>query len=124
MENFVILIIVVAAFYYFFKPKTKPTKRDSPEKAKTNSWKDDLEVLWDGPPRTIEFDYFSNKEEKTRRKVSVRKVTRNDYGKIYLHGRCHTRNDDRTFKVARIISKIENSGIQFEKEAWVENLIG
>jgi hypothetical protein len=121
--NYLPLLIVVGSILlilYFLNKKLQ--KKRPLENKKTRSideWKSDLEVLWTGPPRTIKFEYESYGGELTRRRVDVARVSQDKTGKIYLHGYCHLRKEERSFNTYNILSDILEDDNEFELFAWL-----
>lgn len=54
--------------------------------------------------RNVYIVYINAEGEKTERLVTPKKIYTEGYGRIYMRGYCHLRNDKRTFRVARIQS--------------------
>jgi len=130
MKTFLILLVLAAIINLYFKAKKRVA-----EKAATSSrhvtdynslddWRDDLTTLWSGKPHIIEFSYFSSKEEKTKRKAEINRVTEGGNGKIYLQGYCHMRNETRTFDINRITSDIVEEGSSYTDFKWLSEKLG
>jgi len=112
MKTLFIIIAVVIIYLLFRRSKSK-------DEFRLHEWEKDLSTIWRGAPKTIEFSYESFKEEKTRRKVDVRKIVKNSRGIIYLRGFCHLRNEERTFRADNITSKILESGHHYNVGEWL-----
>jgi hypothetical protein len=85
-------------------------------------WEASLVQLWHGSI-DIEFTYES-RSGRTRRKVTLQKVMRNDRGSIYLRGYCHVREEIRTFSRDSIATMILVKGKRYEVEDFVTDFLG
>lgn len=137
----IILLIIAGVIYWVLKhrrgsdygmPDIKVEARlgssdDISDYKRYNSiddWKKDLKVLWQGQPRRIEFTYESKNGEKTRRKVDVRRVVKDDSNRTYLQGFCFLRKEYRTFLIDNITTKILDKSQRYEVIDWMETKLG
>jgi len=92
------------------------------ENKKFEEWEASLVKLWNGS-LDIEFTYES-RSGRTRRKVTLQKVMRNESGRIYLRGYCHVREEIRTFSRDSIATMILVKGKRYEVEDFVTDFLG
>lgn len=86
-------------------------------------WKRELTVLWVGEAKDIEFTYRKY-DEKERRNISPTEFGFDGNKKAYIRGVCHQSNEARTFKTARIETKIKVGSKRFDLIDWLENELG
>jgi predicted DNA-binding transcriptional regulator YafY len=72
----------------------------------------------------VAFTYRSEKGETLRRQVKVARISTNSVGTVYLHGFCLLRNEQRTFKVCNITTKILEKSKRWDVVDWIENVSG
>jgi hypothetical protein len=107
-----------------YDPETGEVRDDATyhESQKFADWEASLVQLWHGSI-DIEFTYES-RSGRTRRKVTLQKVMRNDRGSIYLRGYCHVREEIRTFSRDSIATMILVKGKRYEVEDFVTDFLG
>ncbi|WP_413522386.1 WYL domain-containing protein [Photobacterium phosphoreum] len=82
-------------------------------------WEKELTKLWEGKSESIEFTYRKY-DEKERRKISPTEFGYDGNNKCYIRGICHKSNELRTFKTARIETKIKVRSKYHNLLDWVE----
>ena len=88
-----------------------------------NAWDDTLALLWQGSFETT-FSYRSSaKQERTRRTVTVTSIVRDHKDALYLRGFCHLRNEDRTFALDRITTKLTIDGKKHDALKYIQDKI-
>lgn len=88
------------------------------------SWESTLTTVWAGDTDDIEFTYINKKRERTRRRVTVDELLMGDGTGFYIKGYCHVRNEDRTFKVSNIDTKIKSGSKRFDFDDWCDQKLG
>lgn len=86
-------------------------------------WKNELTVVWTGKTDDIEFTYRKY-DENERRSISPTEFGFDGNKKAYIVGTCHQSNESRTFKTARIETKIKVGSKRFELVDWLEEKLG
>lgn len=87
------------------------------------AWEDSLAPLWHGEVEAT-FSYRSRKtQERTRRTVTVTSIVRDHKDALYLRGFCHLRNEDRTFALDRITTKLTIGGKKYDAMEYVRDKI-
>ncbi|PVZ87932.1 hypothetical protein C9426_10055 [Serratia sp. S1B] len=94
------------------KGENKPIKTRTVEKKQAAysglmDFHDNLSIVWSGEPYEIEFSYKDGNGDRTRRKITLSEISVAADFTPYLLGYCHLRNEDRHFKMSRIVSKIK-----------------
>ena len=132
-----ILIVIALAMYFFIKNRSDSTKQNEEPIHETclvgsqepieykryeslDDWKEDTVVLWHGNPRRIEFTYEKFDGAKSRRAVDVDRIIQDGAGRIYLQGHCQLRNENRTFQIDRITTKILDKSTRYEVFDWLD----
>lgn len=82
-------------------------------------WGRELRVIWHGECPDIEFTYRT-----TRRTVTPQYILRHTNGDEYIHGYCHVRNENRTFNLNRLDTKILMKSRRYDPYEWLEKIIG
>lgn len=138
MDVFLLIIIIIAVIVAISKYETDKKKANSQEiyvdvslgPGSTDSeqnykkytslddWEKDIEIIWSGKPRIIEFTYEKYGGEKSRRKLELMQILKNNNGSVYLRGICQLRNEERTFDVMRIETKILDKSKRYEIPEW------
>jgi predicted DNA-binding transcriptional regulator YafY len=99
---------------------SRKSHTDDAESSKSlEEWRRNLKVLWNGKCPSIEFTYDGR-----RRTVTPEFVLSHPDGHLYIQGYCHMRNGQRTFKMAAITTKILMKSTRFEKNEWLDKIIG
>lgn len=83
-----------------------------------------LTTLWAGEISGVEFTYVSFDGERSRRQVDVEELMFNEQGQFYLRGFCHKRQEQRTFKVMNIETKLKVGSKRYEFEEWCYEILG
>ena len=106
------------------KASSRIVKNQGTQKDKSiEKWRKGLMVLWDGAPVSCEFTYKSSKNERTRRKVSIKQLLLGKNNKLYFYGFCHLRHERRTFNIANITTKILHKGKKWYVEDWIYDVL-
>jgi len=107
-----------------YDPETGEVYDDaiSNQSKRLEEWEASLVHLWRGSI-DIEFTYES-RSERTRRKVTLQNVLRNERGNIYLRGFCHAREDTRTFSRDSIATMLLVKGKRYDVEDFVVDVLG
>lgn len=88
-----------------------------------DAWDDTLAPLWQGSFETT-FSYRSSaKQERTRRTVTVTSIVRDHKDALYLQGFCHLRNEERTFSLDRITTKLTLDGKKHDALKYIQDKI-
>ena len=81
---------------------------------------DDSSILWTGNPILISFDYIKYEaEEKETRVLGLYQIEANKWGDLLFVGYCLLRKKERTFKIDRIESNINDGFVEMEVNAWI-----
>lgn len=88
-----------------------------------NDWKSDLSGMWSGSIE-VEFTYKAYGKPKERRKVNIRRVSEIGSGRIYLHGFCYLRQEERTFNIDSIMTKIYCKGKYYSVHTFLREQLG
>jgi len=99
---------------YGFEPKKYSSLKD---------WKSDLSGMWSGSIE-VEFTYKAYGKPKERRKVNIRRVSGIGSGRIYLHGFCYLRQEERTFNIDSIMTKIYCKGKYYSVHTFLREQLG
>ncbi|WP_390240659.1 WYL domain-containing protein [Vibrio sp. R78045] len=83
-------------------------------------WKKELTIVWAGETSDIEFTYRKY-DERERRNISPTEFGFDGNKKAYIRGVCHQSNEARTFKTARIETKIKVGSKRFNLIDWLDN---
>ncbi|EAA7903287.1 hypothetical protein [Salmonella enterica] len=71
----------------------------------------------------IEFSYKNSIDERSRRNIILDTVSINNKNEVYLRGFDMTAEDDRTFKLKRITSKILFDGRKYSKKEFLDDVL-
>lgn len=85
-------------------------------------WEQGLSTVWRGS-EDIEFTYENRRGEKSRRKVTLSSVMVDATGGVYLRGLCHLRNEERTFNLSNITTKILKGSKRYEVEDFLVDVL-
>ena len=86
-------------------------------------WENELTTIWLGEAEDIEFTYRKY-DERERRTISPREFGYDGNKKPYIRGICRVSNEQRTFKTARIETKIKVGSKRFELTDWLGSKLG
>ncbi|CAH6996330.1 WYL domain-containing protein [Vibrio chagasii] len=86
-------------------------------------WEKELTAIWIGKSSDIEFTYRKY-DEKERRTISPTEFGFDGNEKAYIRGVCRKSDEPRTFKVARIDTKIKVGSKRYELNDWLESCLG
>ncbi|MGY6481989.1 WYL domain-containing protein [Vibrio parahaemolyticus] len=86
-------------------------------------WNKELTVVWAGQTDCIEFTYRKY-DERERRSISPTEFGFDGNKKAYIRGVCHQSDEQRTFKTARIETKIKVGSKRFELVEWLDSMLG
>jgi len=99
--------------------------RKAPVKANSeymDRWEQGLSTVWRGS-EDIEFTYENRRGEKSRRRVTLSSVMVDATGGVYLRGLCHLRNEERTFNLSNITTKILKGSKRYEVEDFLVDVL-
>lgn len=82
---------------------------------------DDGETLWCGKPVQIEFEYCSAESEYTKRIVRVERIYKIG-GANYFRGYCYLRNEERHFKLSRVLGNVAFEGKTISPNDFVKHI--
>ncbi|CAK6712721.1 conserved hypothetical protein [Vibrio harveyi] len=85
-------------------------------------WEKELTAVWIGQSNDIEFTYRKY-DERERRTVSPTEFGFDGNEKAYIKGICHKSNESRTFKTARIETKIKVGSKRYALNEWLESCL-
>lgn len=120
------ILISAAVGYYIYRKLRPRTKRPAPADNRLIAWQRRTKVLWSGGPLEIEFTYhdFARRDE-ARRHVGVTSILRDpERNRIYLQGICRDSNEERTFSLDAITTKILDHGRRYDTDDWIEKITG
>lgn len=86
-------------------------------------WEKELTVIWTGETDDIEFTYRKY-DDKERRTISPTEFGYDGNKKPYIRGICHNSDELRTFKTARIETKIKIGSKRFDLPEWLSTKLG
>lgn len=88
-----------------------------------DAWRRSLTTLWEG--RTpIEFSYDSKSSGWSHRKVELNELAESPEGRVYIRGFCSLRNEERFFRMDRIVGSIVCEGAELSGEELFRALTG
>lgn len=82
-----------------------------------------LVPIWEGE-FVATFTYYSAESGRLRRTVTVTTVRQNMRGELYFRGFCQLRNEERTFKVGNIKTKLTVDGKKYDVPVYLESICG
>ena len=87
---------------------------------------DNLRLVWNRGPIDVEFTYKAYKKPKLRRSVRVDHVLRSteEFPRYYLKGFCSVRQEQRTFNIDNIESKIKFDNHYYDPYDFLKNQLG
>ncbi|WP_338668442.1 WYL domain-containing protein [Pseudodesulfovibrio methanolicus] len=88
-----------------------------------DGWRRSLTTPWRGQA-SIEFSYDSNSSGWSHRKVELDEIAEGPEGRVYLHGFCSLRNENRFFRLDRIVGPIACDGAELSGEELFQALAG
>ncbi|MEZ7196123.1 WYL domain-containing protein [Pseudodesulfovibrio karagichevae] len=125
---FAVLLIVVLFFYGKKKENPpagvstgRPEAVSEDEYDPFDGWRRSLTTLWKGST-AIEFSYDSSSSGWSHRKVELNEIAESPGGQIYLRGFCSLRNEERFFRIARIVGPIDCEGAELSGEELFQAL--
>jgi hypothetical protein len=84
---------------------------------------DEGETVWGGEPVQIEFEYCNAQGEYTKRTIRLERVYKTG-GANYFRGYCYLRNEERNFKLSRVLGNISIDGNTISTRDLVKRLAG
>ncbi|MEZ9776388.1 WYL domain-containing protein [Vibrio sp. 10N.261.54.A5] len=85
-------------------------------------WTKELTVLWAGQSDDIEFTYRKY-DDRERRSISPTEFGFDGNKRAYIKGVCHKSEESRTFKTARIETKLKVGAKRYDLPEWIENYL-
>jgi hypothetical protein len=85
-------------------------------------WTKELTILWAGQSNDIEFTYRKY-DERERRTISPTEFGFDGNKKAYIKGICHKSEESRTFKTARIETKLKVGSKRYDMAEWLETCL-
>ena len=86
-------------------------------------WESDLTTVWAGEYE-IEFTYEKRDSSRSRRKIKLREVCFDRKSRIYLKGFDHGRDEQRTFNIDNITTKILLKSKRYDVDDFLEEVLG
>jgi hypothetical protein len=112
----VVAIILISLIYLFLKhnsPKTTQKDKTQLKYGSLGDWQKDLTLIKECKGETIEFTHESSNTKK-RRKLDLLAILTNSNGSIYLHGFCHSQQENRTFNIDNITTMLQIKSKRYE----------
>lgn len=115
------IVICVVVYYFINRSKAVPAARDTKfvEGTVNDDW---LIPLWEGAFDAT-FSHKNVKNEHVKRTVTIESVRQNLKGEIFLRGLCHLRNQERTFDVLKILTKISVDGKKYDVKEYLKDIL-
>lgn len=85
-------------------------------------WTKELTVVWTGESNDIEFTYRKY-DERERRTITPTEFGFDGNKRAYIKGVCHKSEESRTFKTARIETKLKVSSKRYDLTEWLETCL-
>lgn len=86
-------------------------------------WENDLTTVWAGE-YDIEFTYEKRNSSRSRRKVKLKEVCFDRKSRIYLKGFDYARDEQRTFNVENITTKVLVKSKRYDVDDFLEEFLG
>ena len=107
-----------------YAPDTGEVYEDqAPRYSGLSDWEKDLEPLWTGS-LLVEFTYKARGKDRERRKVELHDVLMDGHGRIYFRGHCQSREEQRTFNIEGILTKVLCSGKRYDVDDFLYERLG
>ena len=133
-ENFLYSFIVVSYLIYLVTTniKQRNNKKTSDVIQNTKTYKQELiddwaansNVVWSGNVANVTFSYKAKSGTQSKRTVDLNRLLVAENGKLYFDAYCHKRNDDRSFYIDSIVTKLSVNGKNYGVYDYIENNIG
>ncbi|PMG39309.1 hypothetical protein BCS96_09645 [Vibrio breoganii] len=85
-------------------------------------WQRELTIVWSGTSADIEFTYRKY-DERERRVISPTEFGFDGNKRAYIKGVCHVIHEQRTFKTARIETKLKVGAKRYDMTEWLTEIL-